>query len=445
MALLLIILTATAPFLADGLRAQGPALAVAIEAGSHVTGVMSQASSPPARGAMSREAAERILQERHALTVSRNSSAYKALLGLTIMGDQGQLRVALAAFELRNFMAGNERELLRRHLSRLLAEKLLGREATRVKDVSAVLAHERAQSASFARLREAAFRKLVEVSLPTQDAPSGVTGLPKVEVEVRQALAGGLEVTGDLRVRIRQAQDGGEPWERDCTLPPSADAAWSSGESGSRSATLQCQGDVQTEQPADFNRALARVRAGQASVEIVPIDVMVLPASLEASLPYEQAVELMSRGSCVSTGNCQQAFIGWLKRFAPTMVVYGFLAAQLVLAAVLFWMSRRAPLAPASRRVKWSLAYLVLVVLAHVAMVATSLQAGALLLLTGWYVLGLPLFVPGFFLGVAALAWAFSDAAFRAPKILLGVLAVTTPVLEWLLMSGILRSGYAGG
>ena len=40
---------------------------------------------------------------------------------------------------------------------------------------------------------------------------------------------------------------------------------------------------------------------------------------------------------------------------------------------------------------------------------------------------------------------AFSDAALRPAKILLGVFAVTAPVLEWLLMSGLLRSGYLGG
>ena len=86
-----------------------------------------------------------------------------------------------------------------------------------------------------------------------------------------------------------------------------------------------------------------------------------------------------------------------------------------------------------------------LVVLAHAAMVATSLHQGALLLLMGWYIVGLPLFVPGFVLGLAAVSWAFRDAALRPAKILLGVFAVTAPVLEWLLMSGLLRSGYLGG
>jgi hypothetical protein len=190
---------------------------------------------------------------------------------------------------------------------------------------------------------------------------------------------------------------------------------------------------------------LERLRAGQASAEIFPAAVMVLPAALEASLPYEQAVELMSKGSCFATGNCQQAFIGWLKGFAPKTVVFGFLVGQLAVAAVLLWLSRRAPLSPVSRRVKWSLAYLALVVLAHAAMVATGLKAGALLLLVGWHALGVPLFLPGFFLGLAAVAWAFSNAKLRPAKIVLGVLAVTAPVLEWLLMSGVLRSGYQGG
>jgi hypothetical protein len=190
---------------------------------------------------------------------------------------------------------------------------------------------------------------------------------------------------------------------------------------------------------------LARLRAGEASAEIVPVDVMVLPAMLEVSLPYEQAVELMSKGSCFAIGNCQQAFMGWLKSFAPTTLVLGFLVGQLALDAVLLWLCRRAPLSPASRRVKWSLAYLALVVLTHAAMIATSLKAGALLLLFGWYFLGLPLFLPGFILGLAAVAWAFRSAALRPAKIVLGVLAITAPVLEWLLMSGVLHSGYKGG
>jgi membrane-bound ClpP family serine protease len=124
--------------------------------------------------------------------------------------------------------------------------------------------------------------------------------------------------------------------------------------------------------------------------------------------------------------------------------VLGFLAVQLAVAAVLLWLSRRAPPSSPSQRLKWSLAYLMLVVLTHTAMVAASVQAGSLLLLMGWYYLGLPLFAPGFFLGLAALAWAFRGGALRPAKVVLGVLAVTYPVLEWLLSSGVIRSGYQG-
>jgi hypothetical protein len=421
----LIVLIAVGPLLADGL--------------------IGQAAPAPAHVAMDRESASRKLQERHALVVSRESSNYKALLALTIMGDQNPLRVALAAFELRRFMGGDERDLLRRHLSRLLAESLLARPATRVKDVAAAMAYERSESASLARLQEEVFRKLIKTSLATQDVAAGLGPMPEVKVEVRQAPPSDVEVTAELRVRIPQAQGAGEPWERGCILPPASNPAWSPSASGGRSATLHCQSFNGTEQPEDFGRALGRLRAGQASVEILPARVMVLPAALEASLPYEQAVELMSRGSCFATGNCQQAFIGWLKGFAPTTVVLGFLVIQLAVAAVLLWLTRRAPLSPASRRLKWSLVYLALVVLAHAAIVAPSLQRGALVLLLGWYWLGLPLFLPGFFLGLAALAWAFNGAALRPAKIVLGVLAVTTPVLEWVLMSGVLRSGYLGG
>jgi hypothetical protein len=361
------------------------------------------------------------------------------------MGDQSQLRVALAAFELRSFMGGDERTLLRRHLSRLLAENLLARPATRVKDVAAAMAYERSESASFARLQEELFRKLIKTSLSTQDVAAGVGPMPEVKVDVRQAPPGDVQVTGELRVRIPQAQGAGEAWERGCILPPASNPAWSPAASGGRSAILPCRVFLEGEQLADFGRALERLRAGQSSTEIVPVEVMVLPAALESSLPYDQAVELMSKGGCVATGNCNQAFIDWLKGFAPTTVVLGFLVAQLAVAAVLLWLSRRAPLSLASRRVKWSLAYLALVVLAHAAMVATSVRAGSLLLFMGWYWLGLPLLVPGVFLGLAAVAWAFRGAALRPVKIVLGVLAATAPVLEWLLMSGVLRSGYQGG
>ena len=394
---------------------------------------------------MTRDAAVRILQDRHALVVYRDSGSYQALLALPILGDQGQLRVALAAFDLREFMGGDELAVLRRHLSRLLAENLLGRPPTRVKDVAAALAFERSEGASFARLQEEAFHKLLETSLPPQDGVATAAGKPVVLVAVRQAPPGDLEVTGELRVRIPQAQGAGDPWERGCILRPASQPEWSQAADGGRSANVPCQGYFEGEQAADFGRALERVRTGQAKAEIVPVNVMVLPTALEASLPYAQAVELMSAGGCSATGNCQQAFMDWLKRWGPAKVVFGFVAAQLAAAALLFWLSRRAPLSQASRRVKWSLAYLALVVLAHAAMVATGLNNGALLLLVGWYFLGLPLFLPGFFLGLAAVSWAFRNAALRPAKILLGVLAVTAPLLEWLLMSGLLRSGYAGG
>lgn len=404
------------------------------------------ALAAPAHAAMDRDAATRALQERHALIVSRDSSSYKALLGLPIMGDQGQLRVALAAFELRNFMGGDERELLRRHLSRLLAENLLGRQPTRVKDVTAALAYERSEGLSFTLLQREVFGKLVETSLATRDVVADLGGLAQVKLEVRQAPPGDLEITGELRVRIPQAQGvAGEPWERGCILPPASNPEWSPAANGGRSATLQCQSFMHGEQAADFPLGLERLRTKQASVEIVATGVMVLPAALETSLPFEQAVVLMSRDSCFATGNCQKAFIGWLKGFAPATVVFGFLVAQLAVAAVLLLLSRRTPLAPAGGRVKWSLAYLALVVLAHAAMVVTGLQGGALLLLVGWYALGLPLFLPGFFIGLAAIYWAFSNGALRPAKIVLGVLVVTAPVLEWLLMSGLLRSGYGGG
>jgi hypothetical protein len=403
------------------------------------------ALAAPAHADMTRDAAVRILQERHALVVSRDSGSYRGVLALPILGDQDQLRVALAAFQLREFMGGDELGLLRRHLSRLVAENLLGRPPTRVKDVASALAFERSEGASFTRLQQEAFQKLVETSLPPPGIIRGDTGLPVVLVAVQQAARGDLEVTGELRVRIPQAQGAGEPWERGCMLRPASQREWSQAAGGGRSANVPCQGFFRDEQAGDFDRALERVRTGQAKPEIVPFDVMVLPTAVDASLPYEPAVELLSRGGCSATGNCQQAFIDWLKRWGPAKVVFGFFAAQLAAAALLFWLSTGAPLSRASRRVKWSLAYLALVVLAHVAMVATSLHEGALLLLMGWYVLGLPLFLPGFLLGLTAISWAFRDAALRPAKILLGVLAVTAPLLEWLLMSGLLRSGYLGG
>ena len=403
------------------------------------------ALAAPAHAAMTRDAAMRILQERHALVVSRDSGSYQGVLALPILGNQDQLRVALAAFELRGFMGGDELATLRRHLSRLVAEHLLGRPPTRVKDVAAALAFEQSERASFARLQQEVFHHLVETSLPPQGIVKGGTGLPVVLVAVRQAPPGDLEVTGELRLRIPQAQGAGEPWERGCIVRPASQPEWSRAADGGRSANVPCQIFFPAEHASDVDRALERVRTGQARPEIVPVDVMVLPTALEASLPYEQAVELLSAGGCTATGNCEQVFIESLKRWRPATVVSGFVATQLAAAALLLWLSRRAPLTGASRRVKWSLAYLALVVLAHAAMVATSLHQGALLLLMGWYIVGLPLFLPGFFLGLGAVSWAFRDAALRPAKILLGVFAVTAPVLEWLLMSGLLRSGYLGG
>ena len=403
------------------------------------------AQAAPTHAAMTRDEATRILQERHALVVSPDSSSYRALLALPILGDQSQLRVALAAFELRAFMDSGELGALRRHLSRLTAENLLGRPPTRVKDVAAALAFEQSEEASFTRLQQEVFHKLVETSLPPQGIVGGDTGLPVVLVAVRQAPPGDLEVTGRLLVRIPQAQGAGEPWERGCGLRPASQPEWSQAADGGRSANVTCQVFSSDEQAGDFGRALERVRAGQAKSEIVAVDVMVLPTALEASFPYEQAVELLSAGGCSATGSCEQVFIEWLKRWGPLKVVSGFVALQLATAALLFWLSRRAPLSRASRRVKWSLAYLALVVLAHAFLVASGLQKGALVVLLGWYFAGLPLFLPGFFLGLAAVSWAFRDAALRPAKILLGVFAVTAPLLEWLLMSGLLHGGYLGG
>lgn len=407
--------------------------------------VRAQPAPPPGRVGMDRDSARRTLQQRHVLYLFPGNRNYDTLRALPIMGDEGQVRVALAALELTlSSTLGNEADLMRRHLSRLVAEKLLGRRATRARDVTAALEYERAESASFARLQAEVFRKLIETSLLTRDVVPDVNRLPVVKVEVRQATSNDLEVTGRLRFRIPQAPGAGAPFERGCTVRPTSNPEWSTATSGGRTAAVDCGTYSENEHPADFAHALERLRAGQASAEIAPAEVIVLPVSLEASLPYEQAVELISGGGCRATATCHEVFLAWLTAAGPQAVVMGFLAAQLAVALLLLWLSRRAPLSPASRRLKWSLAYLALVVLMHVAMVATSLRTGSLLVLMGWYVLGLPLLLPGFFLGLAAVAWGFTNAALRRVKIVLGVLAVTTPVLEWLLMSGVQHSGYGG-
>lgn len=126
----------------------------------------------PVYAAMDREAAAKKLQERHALILSPTSSKERELLAMPIMGDPDQVRLALAVYELRGFMADNERGSLSLHLSRLLAENQLGRPLTRVKDVAAVLAYEQAQaqaqaaSSAFGDLQKEVFRKLVELSSP---------------------------------------------------------------------------------------------------------------------------------------------------------------------------------------------------------------------------------------------------------------------------------------
>ena len=178
---------------------------------------------------------------------------------------------------------------------------------------------------------------------------------------MRQAPPGDLDLTGELRVRISPAQ-GGEAWDRGCVVGQGNPRAWSQSADGGRSATLQCGSFSGGERDGDFGRALERVRAAQAAVAIVPQGVMVLPVALEDSLPYEQAVEVMSAGGCLATGNCEQAFIGWRKSFPPAAVVLGFLMVQLAVAALIFRLSRRVPLTHASRRVKRSLGYLAVVV-----------------------------------------------------------------------------------
>jgi hypothetical protein len=403
-----------------------------------------QAAPPRDRVGVDKDSARRTLMWRHVGGVFPGTKNYEALQTLPIMGDQDQLRVALAAFELQEVDYAERPTLLRKHLSRLMAEKLLGRPATRVKDVASVLEFERAEGASFSRLQQDIFRKLMEISLLTHDVIPDLYGVPDLKAEVRQATFTDLEVTGRLRFRITQARGAGAPFEGECEVRPASSREWSAAPGGGRIAAVSCAAYDVEARLAEYRLALERVRAGQASAEIAPVDVMVLPVSLEASLPWGQAAELISGGGCRATDTCQNRFKAWLTEIGPQVVVMGFLVAQLVVAVVLLWLSQRAPLYAASRGLKWSLAYLALVALTHLAMVAWSLATGSLLFLLGWIYLGVPLFVPGFFLGLAAVWWAFTNAALRPAKIVLGVLAVTTPMLEWLLMSGVMRSGYGG-
>ena len=250
-----------------------------------------------------------------------------------------------------------------------------------------------------------------------------------------------------MLVSIPQAQGSGEAWTRKCVFPKASNSAWSPIAEGGRSATLECRPVDTREEPGDFGRALTRLRTGQADVSLVPNNVMFLPVALETSLPYEQAVDLMSRGSCFSMRNCPQAFMAWLKGFPPGRVVLAFFGIQLVLAAALFWLSRLgAPPGPGTATTG-NLVYLGVVVLAHAVIVGLglSVREGDLLILMGWLILGLPLFLPGIFVGLLAISSAFYGTQFRGWKVVLGVLAVTAPVLEKLLMSGLLLNGHKGG
>ncbi len=92
-----------------------------------------------------------------------------------------------------------------------------------------------------------------------------------------------------------------------------------------------------------------------------------------------------------------------------------------------------------------SLAFLLVVVSAHVATIWGAFATGSLVIGLMWIYLALPLFIPGFVIGLCLL-WPGlgGKPLYRAARIVLGIAAVALPFYEWYLLTT-LRSGYLGG
>lgn len=394
-------------------------------------------------------AAQLRLQQAHRAVLGRDSPYVRDLLRLPIQGDSGRLRAATAALLVIHVQYQEEARLLEAHQSRLLAEDFLGRPRTRVATVADAIELERSSAQSNAGLMHEVFRRAVQVELPQQALEPMFPGgsAPKVEVLVRHAALPAGDLAGEFEVRLALAEPGARTWHRGCYVPEGDSPGWQRHADGSRSGRFGCNAIMHGERPEDVRRAFEALRTGEARLAVVPRRLQLLPARYEENLPFAQAAEQVLSGNCASTGTCGADVHAWLRKQPPGLLVLAFAAVQLALCA---WLLRR-PAAPGAAAVAgwptWlGLAYLAVVVLAHAGAIAFAIspQGGGLVLLLAWGALGLPLFGPGLLAGVLAIAAGLRGAPLRQGKIVLGVLALTLPALEWVLLS-VLKSGYGGG
>lgn len=390
----------------------------------------------------------RILEEAHRMPLPRDSRVVRKLLESPVQGDSERLRQATALLVMQSSVNDQSAQALIRHQSRLLAEDALGRPRTRIATVGEVIAFEQAQFRPLQELLAQVFHRWITVDLPPQEIVAMFPGgsLLKVEVLVRHA-ASKLELTGDFEVRVA---DPGAPqgtWQRGCSLPGSDNSAWQRQPDGARIARLSCTSHRESEPAHGFASAMERIRGG-AQPEIVPGvlgRLALLPAHYEERLPYVEAARGVMAAGCMAAGTCATE-VRWFLRGLPSILLLGvFIVLQAALCGWLLWRARHVPPQPAAWRSAIAVAYLLIVVVAHVLAIgfAAGLDGGGLLLLVAWIYLGIPLFLPGVVAGALAIRSGLRSGQLYQARIILGALALTFPLLDWVLMD-VLKSGYGG-
>ena len=97
------------------------------------------------------------------------------------------------------------------------------------------------------------------------------------------------------------------------------------------------------------------------------------------------------------------------------------------------------------KSIPWVLIYLIVVVAAHGLTIWSAITEGGLVLFLYWWILALPLFIPGFFVGIGFTVHTLrAQLRHRAVRMTFGLAAVALPFWEWYLLAT-LPSGYGGG
>jgi hypothetical protein len=91
----------------------------------------------------------------------------------------------------------------------------------------------------------------------------------------------------------------------------------------------------------------------------------------------------------------------------------------------------------------WLLAYLVVVLLAHVLTIQLATERGGLVLVGIWFYAALLLFIPGFIIGAIYVFGAITHVQYPVLHLLFGLAAVALPLYEWQLLQT-LPSGWGG-